>query len=116
MKMLFVVRAGPYAFEHMQTVVSISAAAQSKGHEVNLFLTEDAVVAMNANGRTGQNVNMTEELATLHAAGAQVQGCGACCQFRGQQRGDINEGFKMAGIATLGKMIHEADRVMSFGY
>ena len=116
MKMLFIVRAGPYAFEHMHTVVALSRAALGKGHEVSLFLSEDAVVAMNANARTGQNVNLTEELGKLQAEGAQVQGCGACCQFRGQQRSDINEGFKMAGIATLGKLVNEADRVMSFGY
>jgi sulfur relay (sulfurtransferase) complex TusBCD TusD component (DsrE family) len=116
MKMLFVVRTDPYAFEHMHTVVALSKAALAKGHEVNLFLTEDAVVTMNANARTGQNVNFTSKLAELQDQGVKVQACGACCQFRGLQRSDIHEGFKMAGVATLGKMINEADRVMSFGY
>ena len=116
MEMLFIVRTDPYASEHMHTVVALSRAALAKGHEVNLFLTEDAVVTMNAGARTGQNANFTTELAELQAEGVKVQACGACCQFRGLQRCDIHEGFKMAGVATLGKMISQADRVMSFGY
>lgn len=116
MNLLFIVRTDAYAFEHMHTVVALSRAALAKGHEVNLFLSEDAVLTMNAHARTGQNVNFTDELADLQAGGVKIQACGACCQFRGLQRCDLHEGFKMAGVATLGKMINEADRVMNFGY
>jgi len=44
-----------------------------------------------------------------------IQGCGACCLFRGHSRSDLAEGMRMAGIATLAKMVDEADRVLSFG-
>jgi len=116
MRILFVVRTGPYAFQHIQTVADLTRAALERGHEVSIFLAEDAVVAMNASCRTGESQNLTHSLCGLAATGVEVQGCGACCLFRGQSRGDIAEGLKMAGIATLGKLIAEADRVVSFGY
>ena len=116
MRFLFIVRTGPYAFQHLHTVHALARAALAKGHQVGMFLTEDAVVAMNANCHTGSETNLTEVLVELAGQGVQVQGCGACCQFRGQKRGDIAEGLRIAGIAALGKMVSEADRVISFGY
>ncbi len=116
MRFLFVVRAGPYAFQHMQTVIDLTRAALAAGHEVALFLTEDAVVVMNAECRTGDSTNLTAALGELAEQGVSIQGCGACCLFRGQGRSDLAEGMKMAGVATLAKMAGEADRVLSFGY
>lgn len=116
MRFVFIVRAGPYAFEHLHTVVNLTEAALAAGHEVGIFLAEDAVVAMNAECRTGESVNLTEALSSLHERGVEIQGCGACCQFRGQRRSDLAPGMKMAGIATLAKMVTDADRVLSFGY
>ncbi len=116
MRFVFIVRAGPYAFEHLQTVINLTEAALAGGHEVGIFLAEDAVVAMNAECKTGGSTNLTEALCALGARGVEIQGCGACCLFRGQKRSDLAEGMKMAGIATLAKMVGEADRVLSFGY
>jgi len=116
MRFVFIVRAGPYAFQHAQTVIDLSAAALDAGHEVGLFLAEDAVVAMNAACKTGDSANLTQELVALAERGVAIQGCGACCLFRGQSRSDLAEGMRMAGIATLAKMVGEADRVLSFGY
>jgi sulfur relay (sulfurtransferase) complex TusBCD TusD component (DsrE family) len=116
MKLVLIVRAGPYAFQHMQTVTDLANAALDKGHQVGFFLAEDSVVAMNASSKTGSERNMTATLTDLSARGVDVQGCGACCQFRGQKRADLAEGFRVAGIASLAKMIGEADRVLSFGY
>ncbi len=116
MKLLFIVRTGPYAFQHLHTVHALARAALAKGHQVGIFLTEDAVVAMNTHCQTGSEVNLTNVLVELAGQGVQIQGCGACCQFRGQKRADIAEGLRVAGIAALGKMIAEADRVITFGY
>lgn len=116
MKFVFIVRAGPYAFQHLQTVCDLSAAALDKSYEVGIFLAEDSVVAMNGSCKTGSERNLTTSLQELIARGAQIEGCGACCQFRGQKRSDMAEGFRPAGIATLGKMVASADRVMTFGY
>ena len=116
MRFLFVVRAGPYAFQHTQTVVHLARAALDAGHEVSIFMAEDAVVAMNAECRTGDSINLTAALGDLQERGVQIQGCGACCLFRGQSRQDLAEGMKMAGVASLAKMAGEADRVLSFGY
>jgi len=116
MKLVLVVRAGPYAFQHLQTVAELSDAALDKGHEVGLFLAEDAVVAMDAGSKTGSERNLTEALIQLQGRGVEIQGCGACCQFRGKQRSDLAEGMRMAGIATLAKMVNQADRVVTFGY
>jgi len=116
MRFLFVVRAGPYAFQHTQTVVDLSRAALDAGHEVSLFMAEDAVVAMNAECRTGDSVNLTQALGELAGEGVEIQGCGACCLFRGQGRSDLAEGMRMAGVASLAKMADEADRVLTFGY
>ena len=112
MRLVFVVRTGPYAFQHIQTVTDLSKAALAKGHEVGIFLAEDAVVAMNA----GCQTNMSQVLVDLVQQGVDIKGCGACCQVRGQKRSDLAEGLRMAGIATLAKMVNEADRVLSFGY
>ena len=116
MKLVLIVRTGPYAFQHLHTVHALARAALGKGHQVGLFLTEDAVVAMNANCSTGSERNLTEVLVELAAQGVEIQGCGACCQFRGQKRADLAEGLRMAGIAALGKMLQNADRVITFGY
>ena len=116
MRLVFIVRTGPYAFQHLQTVADLSNAALAKGYEVGIFLAEDAVVAMNAGCQTGRQTNMTQTLVDLVKQGVEVQGCGACCQVRGQKRSDLAEGLKMVGIATLAKMVNEADRVVSFGY
>ena len=116
MKLVLIVRAGPYAFQHMQTVTDLATAALDKGHEVGVFLAEDSVVAMNASCKTGSEPNMTAALGELAARGVEIQGCGACCQFRGQKRSDLAEGFRVSGIASLAKMIGAADRVVSFGY
>ncbi|NSW55655.1 MAG: DsrE family protein [Armatimonadetes bacterium] len=116
MDIVLVVRTGPYAFQHLQTVIDVANSALDKGHTVGIFLAEDAVVAMNADCRTGGERNLTEELIALLERGVNIQGCGACCQFRGQKRSDLAEGLKMAGIATLGKMVASADRVLCFGY
>jgi len=116
MKLLLVVRTAPYAFQHMQTVNDLARAALAKGHQVSIFLAEDAVVAMNANCKTGREANMTEALVELVGQGVEIQGCGACCQFRGQKRADLAEGLKMAGVASLAKLVSEADRVLTFGY
>jgi len=116
MRFLFVVRAGPYAFQHTQTVVELARAALDAGHEVSLFMAEDAVVAMNADCRTGDNPNLTEALSELAEQRVEIQGCGACCLFRGQSRSDLAEGMKMAGVASLAKLADDADRVLTFGY
>jgi tRNA 2-thiouridine synthesizing protein D len=116
MKLVLIVRAGPYAFQHMQTVRDLSHAALDKGHQVGIFLSEDSVVAMNAGCKTGSEANMAQALEELAQRGVQVQGCGACCQFRGQKRADLIEGARVAGVASLAKMVNEADRVLSFGY
>jgi sulfur relay (sulfurtransferase) complex TusBCD TusD component (DsrE family) len=116
MKLVFVIRAGPYAFQHMQTATDLASAALDAGHGVGFFLAEDSVVAMNASAKTGSERNFTTVLTELSARGAEVQGCGACCQFRGQKRSDLAECFRVAGVASLAKMVAEADRVLSFGY
>ena len=116
MEIVFVVRTAPYAFQHAQTVIDLANSALDKGHTVGIFLSEDAVVAMNADFKTGSERKMTEELLALLERGVSIQGCGACCQFRGQKQSDLAEGLKMAGIATLGKMVASADRVVCFGY
>jgi tRNA 2-thiouridine synthesizing protein D len=116
MKLMLIVRAGPYAFQHLQTVRDLANAALDAGHSVGLFLAEDSVVAMNASCKTGGEANLTQALAELIDRGAEVQGCGACCQFRGQKRSDLIEGVRVAGVASLAKMVQEADRVLTFGY
>jgi sulfur relay (sulfurtransferase) complex TusBCD TusD component (DsrE family) len=116
MKLVFVVRAGPYAFQHMQTATDLATAALDAGHEVGFFLAEDSVVAMNASAKTGSERNYTTVLQELAGRGAEIQGCGACCQFRGQKRSDLGECFRVAGVASLAKMVTAADRVLSFGY
>jgi len=116
MKLLLIVRAGPYAFQHMQTVTDLADAALEKGHEVKLFLAEDAVVTMNADAKTGSEKNMTDACRGLAERGVEIQGCGACCQFRGQKRAAIAPEFRVAGTATLAKIVADADRVLTFGY
>ncbi|MGD9494984.1 MAG: DsrE/DsrF/TusD sulfur relay family protein [Armatimonadota bacterium] len=116
MRFVFIVRTGPYAFEHLHTAIELTRAALEGGDQVGIFLAEDAVVAMNAECRTGDVANLTEALTELAERGVQIQGCGACCLFRGQTRSDLAAGLRMAGIASLAKMVTDADRALAFGY
>lgn len=111
----FIVTAGPYTFEHLDTVYHLGKAAIEKGINVDIFLYLDGVIALNKNIKSPGERHIPSMLKELAESGAKIVACGDCAHFRGLFRENVIEGTKLTGIATLAEMIEECDRFVSFG-
>jgi tRNA 2-thiouridine synthesizing protein D len=78
--------------------------------ECSLFLYEDSVLAVNKNLVTGSTKHIPTIMENLIEKGLDVFVCGTCASFRGMKRGDLVPGAKLAGIATLAKLMDDCDR------
>ncbi|MEO0185894.1 MAG: DsrE family protein [candidate division WOR-3 bacterium] len=111
----FIVTAGPYTFEHLDTVYHLSKAAIEKGINVDIFLYLDGVIALNKNIKSPGERHIPSMMKELADLGAKIVACGDCAHFRGLFRENVIEGTKLTGIATLAEIIEECDRFVSFG-
>ncbi len=114
-KIGFLVTAGPYTFEHIDTVYHLGKTALQKGIGVSIFLYLDAVIAINKNIKSPGERNIPAMLKELADAGARIVACGDCAHFRGVTRDLAVEGTKLTGIATLAELIEECDRFITLG-
>jgi tRNA 2-thiouridine synthesizing protein D len=112
----------PYGNERVYSAFRFALAARFEGHEVNIFLLEDAIFA----AKTGQNPasiqglmdgkmpNCGELLAEVVKQGGNVMCCGVCCSERGIKQEDLLEGVPIGSMANLVQWVVESDKFVSF--
>ena len=113
----------PYGKERVYTTLRFALAALEEGHQVNLFLFEDALFA----AKKGQSPHefpgvfdqrMPNCEALLQAAirqGARVKLCGVCASERGiDPEHDLCSDVQIGGMRDLVRWVTESDRTVSF--
>jgi tRNA 2-thiouridine synthesizing protein D len=114
-KIGFLVTAGPYTFQNLDTACHLSKAFLDRGDQVSIFLYMDAVIALNSNIRSPGERSVPGMLQELAGRGAQVVACGECAKFRGIRRDIVLEKTQLAGIASLAEMVESCDRFITLG-
>lgn len=115
MKIGLLVRSMPYTHQNLDTAYHLAGAALDGGHEVRVFLYEDAVVGASNAIKSGSERNIGQRVAELAGRGAEVTVCSTCCRFRGIGRDDLVAGVALGGMGALARMIDECDRVVTLG-
>ena len=112
----------PYGKERVYSALRFALAARFEGHDVNVFLLEDAVFA----AKSGQNPvdiqgllgarmpNCGELLAEVIKSGAKVKCCGVCCNERGSKQEELIEGVEIGSMYDLVKWVAETDKNVMF--
>lgn len=112
----------PYGKERIYSAFRFALAARFEGHDVNLFLLEDAVWA----AKQGQNPtevqglldgkmpNCGELLAEAIKNGTVVKCCGVCCSERGMKQDWMLEGVQVGSMRDLVQWVVESDKFVSF--
>jgi len=114
MKLGFIVRTAPYTSQSLDTVYELSKAALAAGHEVEIFLYDDAVLAMNKNIRPPNDRNIPGRFSELIAMGAIVSGAALSAKFRGLRKDALIENTRIGGMSTLAKLTASCDRIVTF--
>jgi len=101
------------------TVAYLTATgAQSAGHEVVLWLTEDGVRLAARGGLDGVQVPEGPVVASLHdqfvAAGGRILVCPVCAKPRAVGEGDLVEGAALQGVAALMQFAGETAMVFTY--
>jgi len=112
----FIVTTTPYTFQNMDTAISLIEAALDKGYKCDIFLYMDGVISASSNIKPGQDRSIPNKILKLIDRGVRINACGVCCNYRGVKSSDFLPGIKQAGIAALGRLIKESDRVLSLGF
>jgi sulfur relay (sulfurtransferase) complex TusBCD TusD component (DsrE family) len=112
----------PYGGERAYLAMRFILTAKTEGHDINVFLFEEAVYLPHR-GREGDaaGADGDEELAnsrnlirSVIDMGANVKVCGVCARKRSLQQGDLIEGASIGAMQDLIRWIMEADKVVSF--
>jgi len=114
MKIGFMVRTAPYTSQDIDTVYELSKAAVNLGHEVEIFLYDDAVIAMNKNIKPPKERNIPERLSELIDMGVTVSGAALSSKFRGLRKSDLIENARITGASTFNRLFENCDRVITF--
>lgn len=114
-KIGFLITAGPYTFEHLDTAYFLSKAALKKGLGVSIFLYLDGVTALNKNIKSPGERHIPSMFKELADEGVRIVACGDCAHFRGLTRELLIDGTRLTGIATLAEIIEECDRFITLG-
>ncbi|HOR46791.1 MAG TPA: DsrE family protein [Caldisericia bacterium] len=116
MKLGIVVLTTPYTFQNMDTAISLAGAALEKGHQAMIFLYMDGVIAASNLIKPGNDRSIPIKMQSLIEKGVKITPCGVCCNYRGVRQADSQPGIKHAGIAALGQLVSECDRVLTLGF
>ena len=112
----------PYGKERVYTTLRFAMAALEEGHQVNLFLFEDAIFT----AKKGQSLRefpgvfderMSDCEALLKAAvklGARVKVCGSCASERGLGPDDFSADAEIGSMKELVQWTLDADSVVCF--
>jgi len=112
----------PYGRERAYLTMRFIMTALHEGHEVNLFLFEEAIYLPKEGGESGEmSADVDEKLSNsknlMESAikmGANVKVCGVCARERALSQDDLIEGASIGAMQDLIRWIMEADKVVSF--
>ncbi len=112
----------PYGKERAYTALRFCLAALHQGHEINMFLFEDAVYLPKKEQRPEDMPGVLDEKmpncqALIQAAmdqGARVKICGVCARERGLSQEELIEGATIGAMQDLIRGILETDKTVSF--
>ena len=111
----------PYGKERVYTALRFSLVALHEGHQVNLFLFEDAVFAAKRGqkppempvGDAGMP-NCEELLRASIQEGLKVKACRVCTSERGLAQEEVVEGAEAGSMADLVDWVVNSDKTVTF--
>jgi len=111
----------PYGKERVYTALRFSLVALHEGHQVNLFLFEDAVFAAKRGqkppempvGDAGMP-NCEELLRAAIQEGLKVKACRVCTSERGLAQEEVVEGAEAGSMADLVDWVVNSDKTVTF--
>lgn len=116
MKLGFIVRTGPYTSQDIDTVYELSKAAIDSGHEVEIFLYDDAVNAINRNIKPAKDRSIPERLSELINLGVQISCAALSAKFRGLRRDSLIENARITGMSGFSKLFDNCDRIVTLSF
>lgn len=116
MNLSIIIQTEPCTNQDFATGYEIAMAALRKGHSVQVFLYDEAVIAANKHMKMSGKRQVNIMMADLARMKVPIYACGACCLFRGITQEMLTEGSEMGGLPDLAKMIAWSDRVLNFSH
>ena len=111
----------PYGKQRVYTALRFSLVALHEGHQVNLFLFEDAVFAAKRGQRPPEmpvgdaGMPNCEELLTASIQeGLKVKACRVCTAERGLSQTEVMEGVEAGSMADLVDWVVNSDKTVTF--
>ena len=111
----------PYGKERVYTALRFSLVALHQGHQVNMFILEDAVFAAKSGQKPPETPvgdagmpNCGELLGVAIQEGLKVKACRVCSAERGLSAEELIEGVEMASMVDLVDWVVSSDRTVSF--
>jgi tRNA 2-thiouridine synthesizing protein D len=104
----------PYGKQRPYTALRFSLAALNEGHQVNLFLLEDAVFAAKKEQQAEDMPNCEEMLQGAIQKGLRVKACTVCSVERGLKLEEVMEGVERSTMVDLVDWVVESDRTVFF--
>jgi len=111
----------PYGKERVYTALRFSLVALHEGHQVNMFVLEDAVFAAKRGQRPPEMPvgdagmpNCEQLLAATIQEGLKVKTCRVCSAERGLSAEELIENVEMASMVDLVDWVVSSDKTVSF--
>jgi uncharacterized protein involved in oxidation of intracellular sulfur len=111
----------PYGKERVYTALRFSLVALHEGHQVNLFLFEDAVFAAKRGQRPPEMPvgdagmpNCEELLRASIQEGLKVKACRVCTAERGLSQDEVVEDVEAGSMADLVGWVVNSDKTVTF--
>jgi tRNA 2-thiouridine synthesizing protein D len=121
-KMTVILGEPPYGRERAYLTMRFILTALNEGHDVNLFLFEEAVYLPRKVRESAETADNPEEklancknlMKSAIEMGADVKVCGICAKERTLSQDDLIEGATVGAMQDLIRWIVKADKVVSF--
>lgn len=116
MKIAIIIQTEPCAYQDFGTAYQVAASALGKGHEVQVFLFDESVIAAQKTMKMVGERQVNKMIRDLANRKVRIITCGACCIFRGITSEMLVEGAEMGGLTDLAEMLQWSDRVLNLGH
>ena len=116
MKIGIIIQTEPCGYQDFGTAHQVAMAALEKGHEVQVFLLDESVIAAQKKVKMVGERQVNKMIRDLTDRKVRIVTCGACCMFRGITSDMLVEGAEMGGLTDLAEIIQWADRILNLGH